>query len=208
MNFNQLTVFHEVMETGSISQTAKNLGRTQPAISLAIKNLERALDLSLFERRGRRLIPVPDAKYLLNEAGEVLDRLSTVSGTMKGLNTAQTGNLNLAAMPGPSAYIFPRFISENVRHDNNFKTTISSRSSMQIRELANTHSIDFGFADFDQPVGKHPQYSSEIIDANCFCAVQKIIHWPESQRYRFPIWRVNLSVRCGMIMRLTAMFHR
>lgn len=173
MNFNQLTVFREVMETGSISQTAKNLGRTQPAISLTIKNLERALDLSLFERRGRRLIPVPEAQYLLNEAVEVLDRLSTVSGTMKGLKAAQTGSLNIAAMPGPSAYIFPRFISENVSHDSNFKTTISSRSSAQIRELASTQGIDFGFADVDQPIGKNPQYSSEIIDANCFCALQK-----------------------------------
>ncbi len=58
MNFTQLTVFREVMDSGSISQTAKKLGRTQPAISLAIKNLERSLGLSLFERRGRQLVPV------------------------------------------------------------------------------------------------------------------------------------------------------
>lgn len=173
MNFTQLTVFREVMETGSISQTAKNLGRTQPAISLAIKNLERTLDLALFERRGRRLIPVPEAHYLLSEAADLLDRLSTVSGTMKGLRSAEIGSLNLAAMPGPSAYLFPRFISENVAHDSNFKTTISSRSSSQIRELASTQSIDFGFADFDQPIGRNPQYISDIIDGNCFCALHK-----------------------------------
>jgi len=114
MNFTQLTVFREVMESGSISQTARKLGRTQPAISLAIKNLERSLGLSLFERRGRRLVPVPEAQYLLVEATMVLDRLSTVSGTMKGLKSAQTGSLNVAAMPGPSAYVFPRFVSWRV----------------------------------------------------------------------------------------------
>ena len=48
MNIMQLTVFREVMETGSISQAARQLGRTQPAISLAIKNFEKALDLTLF----------------------------------------------------------------------------------------------------------------------------------------------------------------
>jgi DNA-binding transcriptional LysR family regulator len=173
MNFTQLTVFREVMESGSISQTAKKLGRTQPAISLAIKNLERSLGLSLFERRGRRLVPVPEAQYLLAEATMVLDRLSTVSGTMKGLRSAETGSLNVAAMPGPSAYVFPRFISKNIGSDANFQTTISSRSSPQIRELASTQSIDFGFADFDEPEGKLPQYNSEIISSDCFCALHR-----------------------------------
>ncbi|MEP5193672.1 MAG: LysR family transcriptional regulator [Roseobacter sp.] len=173
MNFTQLTVFREVMESGSISQAAKKLGRTQPAISLAIKNLERSLGLSLFERHGRRLVPVPEAQYLLAEATMVLDRLSTVSGTMKGLRSAETGSLNVAAMPGPSAYVFPRFISENVGPDAGFQTTISSRSSPQIRELASTQSIDFGFADFDEPEGKLPQYNSETISSDCFCILHR-----------------------------------
>ena len=173
MNVMQLTVFREVMETGSISQAARQLGRTQPAISLSIKNLERALDLTLFERRGRRLIPVPEAQYLLVEAKGILDRMTTVSETMKSLQSAETGNLNIAAMPGPSAFIFPKFVSENVQDHTDFQTTITSRSSQQIRELASTQSIDFGFADFHPPVGNEQRYSAEIVRANCFCAVQR-----------------------------------
>lgn len=173
MNFMQLTVFREVMESGSISQTAKKLGRTQPAISLAIQNLERSLDLTLFERRGRRLIPVPEAQYLMGEASEILDRLTKVSGTMTDLRSAQTGSLNVVAMPGPSAFLFPRFISENVIDDANFQTTISSASSAQIRELASTQSIDFGFADFEEPAGRATQYLADIVSADCFCAVSR-----------------------------------
>ncbi|WP_299404906.1 LysR family transcriptional regulator [uncultured Roseobacter sp.] len=173
MNLTQLTVFREVMESGSISQTAKKLGRTQPAISLAIKNLEKSLDLKLFERRGRQLVPVPEARYLLAESSEILDRLTTVSGTMKSLRNAQSGSLNVAAMPGPSAFIFPRFISRTVAETTDFRITFSSRSSPQIRELASTQSIDFGFADFDDPIGKTPQYHAEIIDARCFCALHR-----------------------------------
>ena len=171
MNVMQLTVFREVMETGSISQAARQLGRTQPAISLAIKNLERTLNLTLFERSGRRLIPVPEAQYLLVEAKSILDRMTTVSETMKSLQLAQTGNLNIAAMPGPSAFIFPKFVSEIVENNAGFQTTISSRSSPQIRELASTQSIDFGFADFHPPVGKEHRYTAEIVRSDCFCAV-------------------------------------
>lgn len=173
MNLTQLTVFREVMETGSISQAAKQLGRTQPAISLAIKNLEKTLGLALFERRGRQLVPVPEAHYLMVEATSILDRMGTVSGTMKTLGTAQTGNLNIAAMPGPSAFLIPKFVSEHVKPDANFQTTISSRSSSQIRELANSQSIDFGFADFDVPTHTEPRFTSEIVGADCFCALRK-----------------------------------
>ena len=47
MNLTQLTVFREVMETGSISQTAKKLNRTQPAISLASRATRRSQSLLL-----------------------------------------------------------------------------------------------------------------------------------------------------------------
>lgn len=171
MNLTQLAVFREVMETGSISQTAKKLHRTQPAISLALKNLEKSLGLTLFERKGRRLVPVPEAHYLLAETTGILDRLSTISGTMEGLIKGRSGSLNIATMPGPSAFLFPRFISQSVGENPNIRITLSTRSSPQIMELAGTQNIDFGFADFEHSVGREPQYSTEIIRADCFCAV-------------------------------------
>ncbi len=171
MNLTQLTVFREVMETGSISQTAKKLNRTQPAISLALKNLEKTLGLTLFERKGRRLVPVPEAHYLLAETTGILDRLATISSTMEGLIKGNAGNLNIATMPGPSAFLFPRFISQSVGENPDIRITLSTRSSPQIMELAGTQNIDFGFADFEHSAGKEPQYSAELIRADCFCAI-------------------------------------
>lgn len=70
MNLQQLAVFREVMETGSVSAAARNLGRTQPAVSASLKTLEDSLGMALFHREGRRLIAVPEAHYLLSEATE------------------------------------------------------------------------------------------------------------------------------------------
>ncbi|NVO55851.1 LysR family transcriptional regulator [Rhodobacteraceae bacterium B1Z28] len=173
MNLIQLTVFREVMETGSISQTAKKLNRTQPAISLAIKNLEKSLGLTLFERKGRRLVPVPEAHYLLAETTGILDRLSTISSTMDGMLKGNSGSLNIATMPGPSAFLFPRYISSSIGENPDIRITLSTRSSPQIMELAGTQNIDFGFADFEHPTGRQPQFSAEIISAECFCALDR-----------------------------------
>ncbi len=173
MNLTQLTVFREVMETGSISQTARKLNRTQPAISLALKNLEKTLGLVLFERKGRRLVPVPEARYLLAETTGILDRLAAISSTMEGLIKGHSGSLNIATMPGPSAFLFPRFISRSVGEYPDIQITLSTRSSPQIMELAGTQNIDFGFADFEHSIGKESQYSVEVIQADCFCAIDR-----------------------------------
>jgi DNA-binding transcriptional LysR family regulator len=58
MNLTQLSAFRAVMTSASLSDAARKLGRTQPAVSLAIRSLEDTLGMKLFERRGRQLVPV------------------------------------------------------------------------------------------------------------------------------------------------------
>ena len=75
MKLKQLTAFREVMLTGSVSEAARNLNRTQPAVSAMIAGLENDAGCRLFDRRGGRLHPVPEAHYLFEEAQQILGRL-------------------------------------------------------------------------------------------------------------------------------------
>ncbi|MDP5217937.1 LysR substrate-binding domain-containing protein [Ruegeria sp. 2205SS24-7] len=171
MNLSQITAFRAVMNSASLSEAAKKLGRTQPAVSLAIRSLEDTLGLKLFERRGRQLVPVPEAHYLLTEASDILDRLSAVAGTMKGLISGQSGQLNIASMPGPSTFLLPRYISRATQDNPDIRVSLSSRTSLQIRELAATQSFDFGFADLVDDVSASKTYKQELITADCYCAI-------------------------------------
>ena len=126
MNLSQMTAFRAVMNSASLSEAAEKLGRTQPAVSLAIRSLEETLGLQLFERRGRQLIPVPEAHYLLAETRDILDRMNSVAGTMKSLQSGQRGNLNVACMPGPSTFLFPRFVSRYVGDNPDIRVSLSS----------------------------------------------------------------------------------
>lgn len=173
MNLSQLSAFHAVMTSSTLTEAADRLGRTQPAISAAIKSLEDQLDMKLFERRGRKLIPVPEAQYLLNEAGSILSQLQQVRQTMHGLGNGQLGSLNVAAMPGPVSMLFPRFIAKHIGGLTGIKTSILARSSSQITELARAQSIDFGFADAPEDPDGGGLYKTEEISANCFVALPK-----------------------------------
>ncbi|MFU1476231.1 LysR family transcriptional regulator [Roseovarius sp. C7] len=147
MNLNQITAFRAVMNSASLSDAARKLGRTQPAISLSIRGLEESLGLKLFERQGRQLIPVPEAHYLLAESEEILDRLASVTLTMKSLAGGSAGVLSVSAMPGPAAYIFPHYVASAIETLDRVTLSITSRSSQQIAELVRSQSIDFGFCD-------------------------------------------------------------
>ena len=89
MNLIQMLTFETVMTSASLSDAAKKLGRTQPAVSASIKALEDQLGLQLFERRGRKLIPVPEAQYLLTESKAILSQVNQVRQTMRSLSGGQ-----------------------------------------------------------------------------------------------------------------------
>ncbi|MBI1495091.1 LysR family transcriptional regulator [Halocynthiibacter styelae] len=171
MNSQQLAVFYEVMKTGSVSEAARNLLRTQPAVSAAIKGLERELGLELFRREGRRMVPVPEALYLLDEATEILSRLEAAQQNMTNMRDQNSGALRIAAMPGPSSFLLPDFISQFVADRPKVRVSLLTRSSPQVRAMMATGSYDLGFADASGHGVNQNLYFSEEMPGRCLCAV-------------------------------------
>jgi DNA-binding transcriptional LysR family regulator len=61
-----------VMETGSITETARRLGRTQPAITLQLKRLEELAGKPLFDHENRRMALTGDGDTVLTYAKSIL----------------------------------------------------------------------------------------------------------------------------------------
>ena len=56
MNLHALRLFYSVAETGSVTQAAKQLNISQPAVTSQIKKLEREIDCTLFVPKGRGIL--------------------------------------------------------------------------------------------------------------------------------------------------------
>lgn len=176
MNFQQLAVFREIMNTGSMSAAARNLHRTQPAVSAALKTLEESLGMELFHREGRRLIPVPEARYLLSEATDILNKLSATRANLEGMRDRVRGTLRIVAMPGPSAYLLPAFVSKFSGSAPDIRVTLATRSSPQILNLIAAQSFDIGFCDLGARETMSKSLSDELFQSvtttcKCLCAV-------------------------------------
>jgi len=74
VTINQLRAFVAVCDQGSFSGAARELNRAQSAISHAIKALESAFDVELFERNTRKATLTAAGRSLVPEARAVISR--------------------------------------------------------------------------------------------------------------------------------------
>lgn len=168
MNLWHLEVFREVMLTNSVTKAATNLGRTQPAVSASISSLEENIGYELFERRGGRLHPVPEAHFLLVEAQEILERVSTLERSMRDTSGAEESALRIASMPVLAEFFMPRLIARFARAHPNTRFSLVSQSSALVYERIASQQYDVGLAEMATP--------SELINVTpfevpCLCAL-------------------------------------
>ena len=88
MNLNQLEYFCTAVECGSITKAAKKLFVTQPAISGAIRELEKEFSVTLFSHTRNKLALSADerAERLLREVATVKMQLHDLGGVRQPVN--------------------------------------------------------------------------------------------------------------------------
>ena len=99
--------FLAVAEAGSFSRAADRLGVSQPNVSQQLRDLEAALQVDLFQRRGKRilltsagLIFQEHARTFLRQIETLLQELTVEPGQMRGaLHVGVVPILSIALMP-------------------------------------------------------------------------------------------------------------
>jgi DNA-binding MarR family transcriptional regulator len=81
----QLAAFEAAMGHGSATMAAQALCVAQPTISGQLKKLEEALDVRLFEQRGRRLVPTGAGLAVLAAAHEISAALERCEDVLQAL---------------------------------------------------------------------------------------------------------------------------
>ncbi len=119
--------FLAVARGGGYSRAAEAVHRTQPAVTSAVKGLERELGVALFERRGRRAVLTPAGEALVAEAGPALDQWEGLPDRLKERLSGETqGNLRIGAGEAAVLYLLPAILKvfqKNTRRSRSFFTT-------------------------------------------------------------------------------------
>lgn len=106
----QLRILKAIATEGSFKRAADSLYVSQPAVSLQVQNLERQLDVPLFDRGGRRA-QLTEAGHLLLSYGEkILTLCQETCRALEDLQNLQGGTLIVGASQTTGTYLLPRMI--------------------------------------------------------------------------------------------------
>ena len=111
MDTQNLRAFLLVAESGSFSQAAKRLHLTQPAVSKRIAQLEAQLNVSLFDRIGRRISTTEAGEALLPHARAVHLELQAAQQSVRDLAGEVRGRLRLATSHHIGLHRLPPLLS-------------------------------------------------------------------------------------------------
>ena len=127
------------------TRTAQMLNMTQPAVSLAIKELEQQYNITLFDRIGRRLVITPAGKRFMEYAHAIETLFEDMETEMK--NWGKQGVIRVGATFTPGALFLPKFIKkfEELYPDVTIKPVCAPANVLEEQILDNK--LDFGFSE-------------------------------------------------------------
>lgn len=106
----QLRILKAIAAEGSFKRAADSLYVSQPAVSLQVQNLEKQLNVPLFDRGGRRA-QLTEAGHLLLSYGEkIITLCQETCRAIEDLQNLQGGTLIVGASQTTGTYLLPRMI--------------------------------------------------------------------------------------------------
>jgi DNA-binding transcriptional LysR family regulator len=139
-----------VVETGTFSGAAEQLGYTQSAVSQQVGTLERIVGASLFERPGgRRPVRLTAAgEMLLTHARAVLARVGSAAADLRALASGEQGELRVGTLPSVGTKVLPRLLATFRAEWPGIEIVLrESRDGAELIHAVETGDIDVTFID-------------------------------------------------------------
>src|ERR1700741_2999648 len=96
MNLEDLRVFAAVCDSGNLSQVARELGCTQPAVAQRVARLQRGLGGALLDRGTRGVAPTEAGRLMHRACADALGALGAAARSLESLRTGEAGSLRIA----------------------------------------------------------------------------------------------------------------
>ncbi len=134
----QLKVFETVARHGSFTRAAEELSITQPTVSSQVKQLTKAVGLTLFEQIGKSLYLTDAGRELLSTCQDIFERLNNFQMTVADLKGMKQGQLKLAVIT-TAKYFVPRLLGSFCQNypDIDVALKVTNHKEIQQRMLNN-----------------------------------------------------------------------
>jgi len=111
MELRQLEAFAAVMSTGSVTAAGRLLGRSQPAVSRLVQELEAEIGYELFARNGPRVTPTEQGFLLFEDVEHALTGLQQIRRRAKEIEQGLRRPLRVVATTALAAGLVPQALA-------------------------------------------------------------------------------------------------
>jgi len=139
-----LRCFVAVARTASFSRAARELYRTQPAVSLQVRKLERELGRQLFERSRRSPVLTDAGRTLVAASRDLLERLDALPGVVASSAEEPAGTLVVASNLSLLAHVLPPAIRAVHRRYPRVRMRVLNRTAAGIARAVEEGEADLG----------------------------------------------------------------
>jgi DNA-binding transcriptional LysR family regulator len=147
MDINQLEVLIAVAREKSFSRAADVLGRTQPAVSQAIRRLEQEIGEQLFDRSSKDGTLTSSGEVLVDYARQMLNLRHAANTAMREMRNLQSGKVTISANEHTVFYLLP-VIEEFRKQHPEIKIEVQRGVASRIPDQITAREVELGVISF------------------------------------------------------------
>jgi len=142
MELRHLRYFVAVADNGSVSEAAREKVHTaQPSLSRQLKDLERELGVTLFERHARGMTLTTPGKLLLGHARQILKQIDDAVSAVRSSPMV----VRVGVIPGLETGILPELMRLARRHAGAVAIEVTSSPSSSLVQDLTDSALDLAF---------------------------------------------------------------
>jgi DNA-binding transcriptional LysR family regulator len=156
----QIQAFLLVYRHRSISAAAVEMGVTQSAVSLALKELEVAFGVRLFDRTTRAITPTSATEYALPIVQRIVADIRSLEHSMGQLAEAKSGRIVFAASPAIASALMPNVVAKFRREAPLIQVEMQDVSPERLLEGVLAAEFEFGIGNVEHA---HPDLMAKVL---------------------------------------------
>jgi len=140
-----------VAEEGSFNGAAEKLSRTQPAITLAVKQLEEFIGLKLLDRTTRQVSTTAEGENFIPIAQRLVRDFDTAIYDLRATAERRSGHVSMAIVPSVASNLLPDIIKAFSSEYPGIHLHLDDDSSQGVQRRVERNEVDFGIASLWKP---------------------------------------------------------
>ena len=172
MKLTQLRYFQAVGKYKNFTRAAEEMHVSQPSITVAVKELEKELNIDLLQRNSKKVTLTAEGQYFLNQSSEILDKLDFLVQEMKDKKDCKNYiKLGLPLQIG--TYLMPILLDEFNALYPEIHLDICERGALELSEMVRKEELDLAVLGEDEEDGRGLVWKVLRFSQVCFCVSKK-----------------------------------